>query len=196
MNIRKEMFDMGVVESVLETLQPRLRDCLRLYCGISGNQQRTMVEISAVFGVSRERVRKYLSRAVRLYKTKLTLHKQENRQAKVLFYITLARTTFWLQLASEWVASDIESRLIAGSQIPVRQLGLSVRSYNALMRTRCDVVGDVISLIASDRIWGIRNLGKKSIAEIVETVDSMFFTDGETPAKERIDLLAECLMSR
>ena len=44
--------------------------------------------------------------------------------------------------------------------------GLSVRSYNALMRANCKTIGEAITAINEDKLFAVRNLGVKSIAEI------------------------------
>ena len=49
---------------------------------------------------------------------------------------------------------------------PVELLDLSVRSYNALMRANCKTVGQAITAINQQSLQGMRNLGRKSIAEI------------------------------
>ena len=44
--------------------------------------------------------------------------------------------------------------------------GLSVRSYNALMRAGCKTVGEAITAINESALLKVRNLGVKSVAEI------------------------------
>ena len=48
----------------------------------------------------------------------------------------------------------------------VKDLDLSVRSYNALMRAGCKTVGEAITAINENKLFSVRNLGVKSIAEI------------------------------
>lgn len=48
----------------------------------------------------------------------------------------------------------------------VKDLDLSVRSYNALMRVDCYTIGQVIMAINENSLRNVRNLGVKSIAEI------------------------------
>ena len=45
-------------------------------------------------------------------------------------------------------------------------LDLSVRSTNCLMRAGVKTVAQLLDVIAEDRLWSVRNLGKKSRAEI------------------------------
>ena len=48
----------------------------------------------------------------------------------------------------------------------VSELDLSVRSYNALMRANCKTIDEAITAINEDKLFAVRNLGVKSIAEI------------------------------
>ena len=48
----------------------------------------------------------------------------------------------------------------------VKDLDLSVRSYNALMRAGCKTVGETITAINENALLKVRNLGVKSVAEI------------------------------
>ena len=48
----------------------------------------------------------------------------------------------------------------------LKDLDLSVRSYNALMRAGCRTVGETITAINEDKLFAVRNLGVKSISEI------------------------------
>ena len=48
----------------------------------------------------------------------------------------------------------------------VKDLDLSVRSYNALMRAGCHTVGQAITAINENKLMCVRNLGIKSVAEI------------------------------
>ena len=48
----------------------------------------------------------------------------------------------------------------------VKDLDLSVRSYNALMRAGCKTVGEAINAINESSLLKVRNLGVKSVAEI------------------------------
>ena len=48
----------------------------------------------------------------------------------------------------------------------VKDLDLSVRSYNALMRAGCHTVGQAITAINENKLMSVRNLGIKSVVEI------------------------------
>ena len=63
----------------------------------------------------------------------------------------------------------------------VKDLDLSVRSYNALMRAGCHTVGQAISAINENKLMSVRNLGIKSVAEIRRFI----LEYGYTQASER-----------
>lgn len=65
--------------------------------------------------------------------------------------------------------------------IEVKDLDLSVRSYNALMRAGCHTVGQAISAINENKLMSVRNLGIKSVAEIRRFI----LEYGYTQASER-----------
>ena len=48
----------------------------------------------------------------------------------------------------------------------VKDLGLSVRAYNGLMRAGCKTVGQLIEKINEGSLIGLRQIGVKSIAEL------------------------------
>ena len=52
----------------------------------------------------------------------------------------------------------------------VKDLDLTVRSYNALMRAGCNTVGETITAINEMDLLKFRNLGVKSVAEIRELI--------------------------
>ena len=56
----------------------------------------------------------------------------------------------------------------------VESLELSLRSFNCLMRANLHTVGDIISKTRSDML-GIKNFGKKSIAEVESKIRELGF---------------------
>lgn len=49
-------------------------------------------------------------------------------------------------------------------------LQLSVRSYNCLIRAKCETITDIVKMIRDGTIIKIRNLGRNSLREIIEKV--------------------------
>lgn len=62
----------------------------------------------------------------------------------------------------------------------VSDLGLSVRSYNCLIRAGCATVSDVITKIEDGSIIGIRNLGRHSCSEIANKLIDMGYSSKAT----------------
>ena len=63
--------------------------------------------------------------------------------------------------------------------VPIQELGMSVRSTNALMRTGLRMLSDVL-LLSVEKLKNIKNLGEKSFEETVAVVFSYFETDRDT----------------
>ena len=62
--------------------------------------------------------------------------------------------------------------------------GLSVRSYNALMRANCKTIGEAITAINEDKLFAVRNLGVKSIAEIRRLILEYGYSQASDRAKK------------
>ena len=62
--------------------------------------------------------------------------------------------------------------------------GLSVRSYNALMRANCKTIGEAITAINEDKLFSVRNLGVKSIAEIRRLILEYGYSQASDRAKK------------
>jgi RNA polymerase sigma factor (sigma-70 family) len=56
----------GLVDGTLDTLPPRLRRVIELRFGLVDGQERTLDEVGREFGTSRERIRQFESKALRL----------------------------------------------------------------------------------------------------------------------------------
>ena len=55
----------------------------------------------------------------------------------------------------------------------IQNLELSVRSWNCLRRANVSSVSEIIDLIRSGEIIKVRNLGRKSVEEIIEKVKKL-----------------------
>jgi len=72
--------------------------------------------------------------------------------------------------------SDESHGVIYSDDTPIDELGLSVRTRNGLKRTGIMTLGMIIQT-PEEELWNIRNLGEKSVREILEFrkgIDSMF----------------------
>lgn len=66
------------------------------------------------------------------------------------------------------------------SNIPMEELGLSMRPHNALRRAGLDSVLDVYRVIDDQSIWKIRNIGVKSIEEVIRLTEQFFTNLGHS----------------
>ena len=57
----------------------------------------------------------------------------------------------------------------------IEELDLSVRSFNCLKRAGINTVGDLINK-SEDDMMKVRNLGRKSLEEVMAKLDSLGFT--------------------
>lgn len=78
----------------------------------------------------------------------------------------------------EVVSLNDESHLTSNpsDDIPLDDLGFSVRAYNSLKRSGIDCLSQLLTL-SLDQIMSIRNLGKKSCDEIIEKIKQFGWVD-------------------
>ena len=57
----------------------------------------------------------------------------------------------------------------------IEELDLSVRSFNCLKRASINTVGNLINK-TEDEMMKVRNLGRKSLEEVINKLDSLGFT--------------------
>ncbi len=57
----------------------------------------------------------------------------------------------------------------------IEELDLSVRSFNCLKRAGINTVGDLVNK-SEDDMMKVRNLGRKSLEEVMAKLDSLGFT--------------------
>ncbi len=95
--------------------------------------------------------------------------------AKVLceylgLFVNLTDTSETFEVAK--VESDSTSNKMA--DMPIEELELSVRSYNCLKRANINTIGDLL-LKTEDEMIKVRNLGKKSLDEVIQKLQSLGF---------------------
>ena len=60
-------------------------------------------------------------------------------------------------------------------EMTIEELDLSVRSFNCLKRAGINTVGDLVTK-SEDDMMKVRNLGRKSLEEVMAKLDSLGFT--------------------
>ena len=133
----------------------------------------TLDDIGKKFGVTRERIRQIEAKACRKLRhrahsiqygfifdiddllTKIQELKEENHQLKM-----------YLESAGK-VADFMKDEMEKANLIPIDTIELSVRAYNILKRAGFRYVSD-FNGVSIDKLMGLRNMGKKTLNEIIE----------------------------
>jgi DNA-directed RNA polymerase subunit alpha len=84
------------------------------------------------------------------------------------FFTALAETDSALSFKSVEDVSESDSKL----NVLIEDFEFSVRTYNCLKRAQINTVGDLVAK-TMDEMIKVRNLGKKSLEEIIEKLDEM-----------------------
>lgn len=58
----------------------------------------------------------------------------------------------------------------------IKEMGLPIRSYNALLRTGAKTVADILKF-NTERFYRIKNFGKVSRTEVIERMEELGFDD-------------------
>lgn len=181
----EEHFDKNFTD-LLETLSPKEKECIRLYF----KEGYTLEAIGNQLGVTRERVRQIISRGLQRMKHPSRL--KYLRHGKEIYELqnSVLKMQKDLQHKINIIAKRINMPSLHSVQVqmvelmPIDVLDLSVRSYNCLRRAGINTLGDLLS-ISEDELYFIKNLGRKSIAEILTKLEPYRDTvDFSEPYKE------------
>lgn len=153
-----------------EKLTERERRCLEM----RHRDSMTLEDIGKQMNVTRERVRQILAKAERKLR-----HPKWIKEMQVVPYsefIQLYNDHEILKAKYAELVQRIESEeqksideVIEEQTImekPIDVLDLSIRSFNCLKRSGCNIIADVVELNNSGKIYRVRNLGRKSAEEI------------------------------
>lgn len=200
--------DRGALEiaMVLANLSDREAEVLRYRY----QKNKTYEELTDVFGIGRERIRQIEAKALRRMRkpvvTRLLrmgangwlkdlVESEANRIAEeriprevskqISERLEWARERLMEREAEELemaLNGDPDPKVIMAENITVDEMELSVRSYNCLRRAGYNTVADIIAK-TYDELKCIRNLGKKSLEEIINKVNELGFKikDPEVP---------------
>ena len=166
-------------EREVKVLMFRYRDRLELYG--TGKQ----------FGVTRERIRQIEAKALRKMRGRKACREilqkgfyqwtqeQIRQRADAIVEERIK------QFKTQWLIDHPEPEYVAGDpvdpeineraskmQMTIEELDLSVRSYNCLKRANINTVGDLVKR-SYDNMMCVRNLGRKSLEEIIAKLASL-----------------------
>ena len=174
--------------AVLSSLSDREQRALHLYFA----ENKTLEKTGNEFGITRERARQILARALRRmrhprclslirYGAKGLEKKKElevrakglertEEQIDELEESLIRRRTVLEQL--EEGLNGVALPKVRGSiyNREIEDLDLSVRSYNCLKRANCDTIGDVCELAKSGKMSIVRNFGRRSLTEVLAKI--------------------------
>lgn len=158
-----------ITNALVSTLNERERRILEMHY----RDGMTLENISAREGVSKERIRQLLAKAVRKMKNPRFIKKMEVMPKAD--YIELE--TKYEALLAEYERSKEEPVVETGEEksirhTPIENLELSIRAYNCLKRAKKDTIGDVMDMTFTEMLH-IRNLGRRSAEEIANRLAVM-----------------------
>lgn len=153
--------------------------------------QKTLKEVGEEIGVKQERVRQIEAKAIRkmrnphysyilLHGIKAYVDKRVNEkvEAELEARKQALEDAYRYKLANAVIKDEDDKRdaIAKLMTITVEEMNLSVRSYNCLKRAQVSTVGDLIRRYETyDQLYTIRNLGRKSLEEVVEKVQGYGF---------------------
>ena len=146
-------------------------------------ENKTLEATGKILGVTRERVRQVQIRALK----KLKRRKYYFEVGEYFSKEQLAKQDYEKYLEEkhkEWDYESAKSFVIAyendliaekrkSLEIPIEELDLSVRSYNCLRRANIRTIKELINKTQLDLLGKVRNMGRKSLKEIVIKLDSL-----------------------
>lgn len=138
-------------ETVNQAMTDVLTESQRRIMEMYYRDRMSLDEIASIFSVTRERVRQIILKAGRRL-----VHPEAMNKIRV---VSLEEYNALLR------KYEIAIGQIDTMDLPIEELGLSVRSYNCLKRRGIYTIGEVFNL-TDDDYRRIRNLGEKSIKEI------------------------------
>ena len=154
-------------------------------------EQKTLKEVGEVIGVQSERVRQIEAKAVRKLRwrdcnyilrhgAKAYIDKRVNEKVDEILKTRMneLEDEYRAKMAGVIITDDESKRDMIGKllQTTISELDLSVRSFNCLSRVYIHTVGELIERYPTyEKLYEIRNLGRKSSEEIIDKVQSLGF---------------------
>lgn len=136
-------------------------------------KEKRLDDVAKQFGVTRERVRQIEAKAFRKLrhptrKNALMYGVGFQQRAKELYEQRLEEELNRYRKMAEDDAKRIHETSSKGNDILIDELDLSVRTYNCLIRAGYRTIQDVLKIQDQSTIMKIRNLGRKSMNELID----------------------------
>lgn len=179
------------VEKAIESLQnKREQECIYWYF----KNGMTLKEISTVYGLTVERIRQIMSKALRKLRHparcqfirygadggSITIDISYLERKKAALESEIKALNAELQDSRENVTEHILDRNTLDYKsifgiLP--EMDLSVRTFNCLARADCTTLPDIIKLVSSGKVIELRNFGKRSLVELLTVLKEKYDTD-------------------
>lgn len=164
------------IEKDLSNLTEREREVLKMRSGLFyfSSKPYTLEEVGQVFGVGRERIRQIEAKAIR----------------KIYYWQRKQRLNQANEISKEVITDNTPVETL------VEDFGLSVRAYRCLKRANIHTVGE-LTLKTKKELMRIRNLGSKSLKEIIQALEErgLYLKDSQEEVRriirERLSELGE-----
>ncbi len=177
------------LEYTLDLIGERQKNMLLLYY----KKSKTFDEIGEMYGVTRERARQILARALRLIRCRTNAdyirygyrgcgllqreRKLDEKEADLRRREKeLEKLERRLSGKIEVVKDTPEYKNLRMMEIEIESLELSVRAYNCLHRAEVSTIEAVLRLIENDSLYTLRNLGSRSLFEIISKLEEIGVT--------------------
>lgn len=139
--------------------------------------KRSLEEIGALFGLSKERIRQIEHHTLWKLSYPVTLKEymsipyryyEEERRARVAAELKNNKIQSYLaEMSKDVCMQDI------GDDPEIDELDFTVRTFNCLIRAGYRTLHDILAIPSEAQLSNIRNLGKKCYVEILDKVHSM-----------------------
>lgn len=174
------ILDIAEEEKIIELIENHLtkRECevIKRRFGFYDDEINTLEEIGVLFNVSRDRIRQIEVKALRKLRypsiLKFLLPNYELRIQTLVEHETMLKLENELESREETILNTNKQSYRDLSKMDIYDLELSVRTYNCLKRAGYHTVEDV-SRLSLEKLSRVRNLGRKSMKEIVDKLDSL-----------------------
>lgn len=169
------------VSVALATIDPKYQEILKLRF----MNNLSFEEIGDKLGISRLTAKKYLNEAIKKLRNTLVIGFILNGFVGEMRRLKATDSVKYVEAFNRGYAKaleDVKTEVPEQSEEidnnikePIENLDLSLRSCNCLKRAGYDTVESLIN-ISSERILGIRNIGRKSASEIGKKLEELGYT--------------------
>ena len=176
-------FDEDGLEEAISTLQPRETEAINLRF----REELSLSSVATALGLSTERARQVIAKACRKLRhpARMKIIRYGSKNAEKMKELVERERAIQkkeeelyarekrIEEAEKLVEPEKLERLKQSDerkpslQIPIEEMDLSVRAYNALRRAGCVTVADVCERTESGKLLKTRNLGRKAAEEIL-----------------------------